>query len=70
MEYLVGGMGLLMLASLLIIAYTNGMRRGRRQASVVSQELNIAHTRIRELESQLRDKDAIINFQRQSTDTR
>ncbi|MFD2719575.1 hypothetical protein ACFST9_12675 [Hymenobacter monticola] len=59
---MVGGL-LLTLAALLIIAYTSGIRKGHKNAR---QPLEVAHVRIQELEGHLRDKEAIINFQRRS----
>jgi uncharacterized membrane protein affecting hemolysin expression len=66
-ENLLVALLLLTVGALLLIAYTNGLRRGRR---LQSPELSSAQARVRELEGQLRDKDAIIHFQRQTTSDR
>ncbi len=60
---IISGLLLLTLASLLLIAYTSGIRKGHKNAR---QPLAAAHARIQELEGHLRDKEAIINFQRRS----
>lgn len=62
-QFLVISILLLTLMSLLVIAYTSGIRKGHRNAR---QPLDAAHARIQELENRLRDKEAIINFQRRS----
>jgi hypothetical protein len=51
------------LAALLIIAYTSVIRKGHKNAR---KPLAAAHARIQELEGRLRDKKAIISFQRRN----